>query len=181
MTDKIKNTLIVILIIIIAILSAVLINSKSENKPDEYQAKVSVLQDENSKLLQSNFENDVSTKMNVCTNFLTDYYTVSHSKSKLVNLPKCKKYMTEDLYNYLSPSDQSDAEYSQDEIDMDYNSTISIKNYYADCNDSEKLIVHCTINKTINETKNSNDYFIELHLEQNEDNWLIDYFDIISF
>ena len=116
----------------------------------------------------------------VCKDFLTAYYTVYHAKSKLVNLPECRKYVTDYLYSSLSPEDEGSSEYSDDEIDIDYSSSITINQCYQDINNPDRILVKCSIKKTVNKLQSVNDYFAIFNLTESEEGWLINNFELIS-
>ncbi len=174
--------------IAIAVLSLTLIavcvflfkgNKKITDYPDEQQSeKVTV-----SQTVPDDWDSEESSaevKKAVCKNFLTAYYTVYHAKSKLVNLPDCKKYVTDYLYSSLSPENESSAEYSDEEIDIDYCSSITINQCYQDIDNPNKILIKCTIKKTVNKLQSINDYFVLFNLTESEDGWLINNFELLS-
>lgn len=184
MTEKKKNTAIVFLSITLVILLLFLVLSVTENKSaqnvvtEKAQSQTETL---TSQPQRSQISNDTSVieKENVCINFLKTYYSVQHSTSKAASLPECKAYLTERLYNQLIPKEDG-TEYAQDEVDVDYTSSITVKDTYISQDDSDELIVRSTIKRTVNEMQSVNEYFISLKLEYVSDEWLVDDFELIS-
>lgn len=178
--EKIKTITVVFLILSLIIVCVFLFKGTNQSSIglEEQRPKTNITQSNASDI--DYIDNSVEIKENVCRNFLTTYYNVYHAKSKLVNLPDCKKYLTDYLYSSLSPNSEDSPEYSADEIDVDYNSSISINQCYQDINNSNKLLVSCSIKKTVNELQSINDYYVLFTLEESEDGWLINHFDLIS-
>lgn len=185
MNNKRKNVIIAFLFLATVILLILLILSVNSNKGskntniDEKTEQIEVL---NSQLqeYQKNDDTSITEKKNVCTNFLRTYYSVQHSTTKSAALPECKKYLTEQLYNKLSPGEKSGTEYAQKNVDIDYTSSISIKDAYIDCGDSDKLIIRCAIKRTVNGMQSINEYFVFFRVENINDEWLISNFELIS-
>lgn len=179
-----KNILIVLLILAAIILSITLIltikdNKNSENvASDENQKQIELLSSQLQEY-QSDNNNDNIEKENVCINFLKTYYSVQHSTSKAASLPQCKPYLTEQLYNKLFPAADG-KEYEQGDVDVDYTSSISIKDTYSNNSDSDKLIVRCTIKRTVNKQQSINEYFVSFNMENVNKEWLIRNFELIS-
>lgn len=184
MSEKRKNMLIIFLVLTSIVLIILLILSENNNKNsknipiEEKTQQIEVLnaQLQNYQIID---DNSIIEKENVCTNFLKTYYSVQHSKSKAASLPECKAYLTTQLYDKLSPIEEG-TEYSQENVDIDYTSSISIKDTYLNRSDSEKLIVHCTIKRTINDIQSINEYFVSLKVENVNDEWLVSNFELIS-
>lgn len=179
--EKIKTIIIALLALLLIIACVFLFKGTNKNEYEFSEpAKDEII------TTQPAIENPVSVedtsevKETVCRNFLTTYYTVYHAKSKLVNLPECRKYITDYLYSSLSPENENSAEYSADEIDIDYSSSISINQCYQNINNPNKLLVNCTIKKTVNDLQSINDYFILFTLDDGENGWLINQFELIS-
>lgn len=184
MTEKKKNILIIFLALTSIILFIFLMLSTTENNnSQDITSENNLEQIESLKedLLEYQNDNDTSSieKENVCTNFLKKYYSVQHSKSKSASLPECKSYLTEQLYNKLLPDEES-TEYPNDVVDIDYTSSISINNTYINNADPNKLIIRCTIKRTINDMQSVNEYFVSLTVESINDEWLINSFEVIS-
>lgn len=184
MTYKRKNIFIMILILIVIVLSiclALSINSNKNIKVDasnESQEKIEIL---NSQLqeYQNKTDDSIVEKENVCSNFLKTYYSVRHSTSKAASLPECKAYLTEQLYNKLTPAEEG-TEYSQEDVNVDYTSSISIKKAYQSNSDPNELIIRCTIKKTVNDMQSINEYFVLLKVENINQEWLVSNFELIS-
>lgn len=181
MTEKKKDTAIVFLSITSVILLLFLVLSVTENKNVATEKAQSQTETLTSQPQRSQISNDTSVieKENVCINFLKTYYSVQHSTSKAASLPECKAYLTERLYNQLIPKEDG-TEYAQDEVDVDYTSSITVKDTYISQDDSDELIVRSTIKRTVNEMQSVNEYFISLKLEYVSDEWLVDDFELIS-
>ncbi len=184
MNEKRKNMLIAFLTLTSIILFIFLLLSVKSNKNSEkisIEEKTEQIEVLGSQLqeYQKTDDNSSIEKENVCTNFLKTYYSVQHSKSKTASLPECKAYLTEQLYNSLSPAEEG-TEYEQKDIDIDYTSSISIKDTYLNSVDSDKLIIRCTIKKTVNDMQSVNEYFVSLKVENVGDQWLVSNFELIS-
>ncbi len=184
MTEKRKNALIIFLSLSAIVLIILLILSIKSNKNSKYipvEEKAQQIEVLNSQVqnYQTIDDNSSIEKENVCTNFLKTYYSLQHSKSKAASLPECKAYITEQLYDKLSPAEEG-TEYSQQDVDIDYTSSISIKDTYLNRSDPERLIVHCTIKRTINDIQSINEYFVSLKVEKVNDEWLVSNFELIS-
>lgn len=179
--EKAKTTAIAVLSITLIAVCIFLFNGneKTSDYPDEQPSeKITISQTVSDNL--DSADSSAKVKEAVCKNFLTVYYTVYHEKSKLVNLPECKKYVTDNLYSSLSPENESLAEYSDEEIDIDYCSSISINQCYQDINNPNKLLIKCTIKKTVNKLQSINDYFVLFNLTESEEGWLINNFELLS-
>lgn len=184
MTEKRKNILIIFLVLTSIILTILLVlsvnNSKNSNnipiKENTQQIEVLNAQLQNYQTID---DNSSIEKENVCTNFLKTYYSVQHSKSKAASLPECKAYLTTQLYDKLSPAEEG-TEYSQKDVDIDYTSSISIKDTYLNRSDPERLIVRCAIKRTINDIQSVNEYFVSLKVENVNNEWLVSNFELIS-
>ncbi len=179
--EKVKTIAIAVLSITLIAVCIFLFNGneKTSDYPDEQPSeKITVSQTVPDDL--DSEESSAEVKEAVCKNFLTAYYTVYHAKSKLVNLPDCKKYVTDYLYSSLSPENESSAEYSDEEIDIDYCSSITINQCYQDIDNPNKILIKCTIKKTVNKLQSINDYFVLFNLTESEDGWLINNFELLS-
>lgn len=186
MTDKRKNALIIflsstVLILIISLVVTIYSNDKSSLQETDYQSYqeridllISQLQEERS----SSDENKVLIE-NVSRNFLKAYFSVQNSKSQASSLQASKVYITQSLYNRLSPGEPG-TEYSDNEIDIEYSSNIIIHKVYYSVLDLDQIVISCTINKTVNDIKSSNDYYVDLTVSNINNEWLIDDFRLIS-
>lgn len=179
--EKIKTIIIALLALLLIIACVFLFKGTNKNNQDFSETPKEDVSLAQPAIKNSDSDEDISAvKEAVCRNFLTTYYTVYHAKSKLVNLPECRKYITDYLYSSLSPENENSAEYSADEIDIDYSSSISINQCYQDINNPNKLLINCTIKKTVNDLQSINDYFILFTLDDGENGWLINQFELIS-
>lgn len=184
MTEKRKNILIIFLgltSIVLVIFLVLSVNNNKNSKDIPIEEKASQIEILNSHLqnYQTADTNNNIEKENVCTNFLKTYYSVQHSKSKAASLPECKPYLTTQLYDKLSPAEDG-TEYSAEDVDIDYTSSISIKDTYLNRSDSNRLIVHCTIKRTINDIQSINEYFVSLKVENVNEEWRVSSFELIS-
>lgn len=181
MTDKKKNVLIVFLILTSIILLCLLVISGKSNENQANTTSVNHQQVEISEKQSQEYQikNDTSAieKKNVCINFLKTYYSIQHSTSKNASITDCKTYLTENLYNSLLPAEDGT---EQSQSDIDFTSSISVKDVYINSEDSEKLIARCTIKKTVNNLQSINEYFIALTFENINNEWRINSFDLIS-
>lgn len=179
-----KNISIIFLTLTTIILSISLILTINSNKNSEMkntqenQERIEILNSQMQEYKAADNNSNIE-KENVCRNFLKTYYSVHHSTSKAAALSDCRIYLTDKLYNKLSPADE-ESEYTQNEVDIDYTSTISIKEAYQNQSDPNELIVQCTIKRTVNDMQNINEYFVLFKLEKNSNEWLIDNFELIS-
>ncbi|MCM1219453.1 MAG: hypothetical protein NC548_33660 [Lachnospiraceae bacterium] len=179
--EKVKTIVIALLSITLVILCIFLFTGKKEDtniSENELHNTVITTQPTTDNLVFT--DDNAKVKEEVCKNFLTAYYTVYHAKSKLVNLPECKKYITDYLYSSLLPNESSSSEYSADEVDIDYSSSITINQSYQDINNPDKLLISCTIKKTVNDLQSINDYYILFYLDESDSGWLINQFELIS-
>lgn len=185
MTNKRKNILIIFLFTAVIALTVsmvtVLYNSdKSISEADiqEYQDRIDLL---SSQLQEEKASADDYTAVieNVCSNFLKAYYSVQHSTSQAASAETAKSYCTEELFNRISPESSGD-EYTPDELDIDYSSSILIHKTYCSLSDPEEIIVSCTINKNVNDMKSSNSYYINLSVKNVNNEWLVDGFELTA-
>lgn len=179
MTENRKNAMLIFLFLAVIILLVLLLFSGARTK----QVKESMTATENvsQTVVQVATDEGAATvqKKNVCTNFLETYYTVSHSKSEAAALSKCKPYLTERLYNKLQPSDET-SEYSPDEIDLDFSSSISVSSVYRNTDKSDEILVRCTVKRNVNGMKSRNEYYASFNLEYDNDQWLINDYTLVS-
>lgn len=179
MSDSRKNMIIVFLSVSGLCLIILLCLSSAQTR----QIKQSVSIHENTSLptQQTTSANEYSSiqKENVCLNFLETYYTVSHSKSETSALTKCRPFLTERLYNDIQRSSEGE-EYSEEEVSIDYSSSISTGAVYQNSSNSNEIIVRCTIKRTINKLKSRNEYFVVFNVKYDKEQWLIDDFNLIS-
>lgn len=180
MTEK-KKTLIIFFLfaLVIALIITIFNSDKSNQKSDQsYQQKIDLLNSQLQKERNTS-DNSIIIIENVCTKFLKSYYSVQHSNSQTASTDKTKVYCTQELFNKLHPQESGD-EYTNDELDLDYSSEIFIHETYLDLDNSNKLIIYCTLKKTVNEIKSSNDYYIEMTVENINDEWLVDDYNLIA-
>lgn len=182
MKAKRKDILILFLLVVIVILIVMMLflnNSGSDNgnSDQNYQEQISELTEQ---LQYQNLTTDDEIEIeNVCTNFLKTYYSIENSKSQNSSAEQCKKYITDELYKQILPS-EAETEYSSDEIDVDYSSNIIIRDTFTNNSIPEEFLVNCTINKNVNGMKSSNEYYVVFSMVQSNNEWLISDFELVS-
>ena len=130
----------VIITLIIALTSIIYINDNKGQQIDiqSYQERIDILTAQLQEEKSTPDNNNIVIE-NVCANFLEAYYTVNNSSSRTITVEKCKAYCTDNLFSIIVP-EQSEYEYSDNEIDLVYSSNIVIHNTYNSFNNPENVI-----------------------------------------